>query len=129
MVLLSRDLHFSLRISLYTAIDLVVLKKLYRNQLYDQRWNYQKHTHVVEMIQRKAGRFCMSNYRRKSSVTEHIKPLGWDSLQLRLQQPRLSLMYKLSNNLIDINLENLLSLIMNYLHVAVMFLNKRSQWP
>ena len=70
---------------------------------------YQKDTHVVEMIQRKAARFCMSNYRRESSVTELIETLGWDSLQLRRKQARLSLMYKLSNNLIDINLENLLS--------------------
>ena len=99
----------------------------YMSEVWDP--HYQKHTHVVEVIQRKAGRFCMNNYRHKSSVTEHIEPLGWDSLQLRLKQPRLSLMYKLSNNLIDINLENLLSVIMNYSHVAVVFLNIRSQWP
>ena len=51
----------------------------------------------------------MNNYRRESSVTELIETLGWDSLQLRRKQARLCLMYKLSNNLIDINLENLLS--------------------
>ena len=61
------------------------------------------------MIQRKAARFCMNNYRHESSVTQLIETLGWDSLQLRRKQARLSLMYKLSNNLIDINLENLLS--------------------
>ena len=98
----------------------------YMSEVWDPHY---QNTHVVEVIQRKAGRFCMNNYRHKSSVTEHIEPLGWDSLQLRLKQPRLSLMYKLSNNLIDISLENLLSVIMNYLHVAVVFLNIRSQWP
>ena len=61
------------------------------------------------MIQRKATRFCINNYCRESSVTELIETLGWDSLQLRHKQARLSLLYKLSNKLIDINLENLLS--------------------
>ena len=70
---------------------------------------YQKDTHVVEMIQRKAARFCTNNYRRESSATELTETLGWDSWQLRRKQARLFLMYKLSNNLIDINLENLLS--------------------
>ena len=79
----------------------------YASEIWDPY--YQKDTHVVEMIQRKAARFCRNNYRRESSVTELIETLGWDSLQLRRKQARLSLMYKLSNNLIDINLENLLS--------------------
>ena len=61
------------------------------------------------MIQRKAARFYMNNYCRESSVTELIETLGWDSLQLRRKQARLSLRYKLSNILMDINLENLLS--------------------
>jgi len=61
------------------------------------------------MIQRKAARFCINNYCRESSVTELIETVGWDLLQLRHKQARLSFLCKLSNNLIDINLENLLS--------------------
>ena len=67
------------------------------------------HPAHVEMIQRKAARFCMNNYCRESSLTELIENLEWDALQLRRKQARLSPIYKLSNNLIDINLENLLS--------------------
>ena len=91
--------------TLYKSIVRPMLE--YASEIWDPY--YQKDTHVVEMIQRKAARFCMNNYRRESSVTELIETLGWDSLQLRRKQVRLSLMYKLSNNLIDIYLENLLS--------------------
>lgn len=75
----------------------------YASEIWDPY--YKKDTYAVEMIQRKAARFCMNNYRRESSVTELIETRGWDSLQLRRKQARLSLMCKLSNNLIDINLE------------------------
>ena len=51
---------------------------------------YQKDTHVVEMIQREAAKFCMNNYCRETSETKLIETLGWDSLQLRGKQARLS---------------------------------------
>lgn len=37
----------------------------------------------IEMVQRRAARFVMSNYRRDQSVTVMIKSLQWDSLRSR----------------------------------------------
>ena len=104
--LVKRNFWNSSRDTKETRYKSIVRPKLeYASEIRDPF--YQKDTHVVEMIQRKAARFCMNNYRGESSVTELIETLGWDSLQIRRKQARLSLMYKLSNNLIDINLENL----------------------
>ena len=100
--LVKRNFWNSSRHSKETLYKLIVRPKLeYASEIWDPY--YQKDSHVVEMIQRKAARFCMNNYRRESSVRELIETLGWDSLQLRRKQARLSLMYKLSNK----NLENL----------------------
>ena len=57
---------------------------------------------VIERVQRKAARFCSQNYSRYASVTEMIKDLGWDTLEMRRKKARLTTMYKLSHNLIDV---------------------------
>ncbi|XP_068758077.1 uncharacterized protein [Montipora capricornis] len=58
---------------------------------------------ALEMVQRKAARFCSQNYDRYASVTDMIKDLGWATLETRRRQARLTLMYKLTHGLIDIN--------------------------
>ena len=58
---------------------------------------------ALERVQRKAARFCSQNYDRYASVTDMIKDLGWTTLETRRRQSRLTLMYKLTHGLIDID--------------------------
>ena len=58
---------------------------------------------ALERAQRKAARFCSQNYDRYASVTDMIKDLGWTTLETRRRQSRLTLMYKLTHGVIDID--------------------------
>ena len=53
---------------------------------------------ALERVQRKAARFCSQNYNRYASVT-----LGWDTLEMRGRQFRLTLMIKQTRGVIDID--------------------------
>ena len=59
----------------------------------------------IEMVQQRATRFVTSDYGLKSSVTEMIADLGWDTLQKRRDLARLSMMYRIVHNLVDIPVE------------------------
>ena len=56
----------------------------------------------LEMEQRRAARFVKSDYSRKSSVTAMRQNLGWD-------QARLSMMYRLAHQQVDIPAERYLT--------------------
>ena len=58
---------------------------------------------ALERVQRKPARFCSQNYDRYASVTDMIKDLGWATLETRRRLSRLTLMYKLTHGLIDID--------------------------
>ena len=62
-------------------------------------------TNKIEMVQRRAARFVTNDYGRKSSVTEMIADFGWDTLQKRRDLARLSMMYRIVHNLVDIPVE------------------------
>ena len=66
---------------------------------------YQKgHIRDLEKIQRGAARFTKSEYSRtKGTVTDLLKELDWSSLEERRRKARLTLMYKINNNLVDIS--------------------------
>ena len=59
-------------------------------------------TNQVEMVQRRAARFVKHDYARTSSVTDMITDLKWDTLQHRRNVARVSMLYKITNNLVDI---------------------------
>ena len=59
----------------------------------------------MERVQRKAARFCLQNFTKTASVTDMLSDLKWDTLETRRKKNRLTLMYKLSHNLVDINTE------------------------
>ena len=58
---------------------------------------------ALERVHRKATRFCSQDYNRYASVTDMIRDLGWATLETRRRQFRLTLMYKLTHGLIDID--------------------------
>ena len=62
-------------------------------------------TDKIEMVQGRAARFVTNDYGRKSSVTEMIVDLGWDTLQKCRDLARLSMMYRIVHNLVDIPVE------------------------
>ena len=66
----------------------------------------QKDKYSVERVQRKAARFCLRNYKPMVSVTGMLKDIGWDTLEIRRKKARLTMMYKMSHNLLDMNLED-----------------------
>ena len=69
-------------------------------------WNpyLQKDIQNVEVIQRRAARFSMNNdYGRKSSVTNMLDELKWDTLQNRRKQHRLTMMYNIDTKVVGID--------------------------
>ena len=57
----------------------------------------------IEQINTKAARFIAHNYTQIPGITTHIKQqLNMDFLQLRRQAHRLTTLYKITNNYIDI---------------------------
>ena len=56
------------------------------------------------MVQRIAARFACNNYRREASVTTMRDELGWRSLKQRRADQRLIMLYKIVNNLVEVDL-------------------------
>src|SRR5438874_4576399 len=52
----------------------------------------------IEMIQRKAARFCQNRYKKTDSVTSMIQELNWNSLRSRREASRLSVFSRVYNN-------------------------------
>ena len=66
-----------------------------------------KHIKTLQRIQRQAARFCTQNYSRElGTVTQLLKDLQLDTLQTRRKIKRLSIIYKMEHNLIDIPLNH-----------------------
>ena len=59
---------------------------------------------MLERINTRAARFITHNYTNTPGITSHIKKqINMDSLEKRRKAHRLIIMYKITNNLIDIN--------------------------
>ena len=63
---------------------------------------------LLERVQRKAARFYLQNYNRTASITDMLRELEWDTLEMRRKKNRLTLTYKLSHSLVDIKTEKFL---------------------
>ena len=61
------------------------------------------------MVQRRTARYVTNRYRNTSSVTSMLGDLEWDTLEIRRKKIRLTMMYKIINNLIDIRAEEYLT--------------------
>ena len=58
----------------------------------------------IEMGQRRTARFACNNHRREASVTNMLDELGRRSLKQRRTDQRLIMLYKIVNNLVEIDL-------------------------
>ena len=61
-----------------------------------------KHKHDMEAVQRRGARFVKNDYSRYSSVTSMLSKLGWQPLEERRRTARLSLMFKISHNIVEV---------------------------
>ena len=64
--------------------------------------------HAIEMVQRRAARYVKRNYRNTSSVGDMLNNLNWQTLEIRRKNQRLTMMYKIHNNLVGIDRDNFL---------------------
>ena len=61
------------------------------------------------------ARFACNNYRREASVTTMLDELGWRSLKQRRADQRLTMSYKIVNNLVEVDLaKELIPLMRHY---------------
>ena len=59
-------------------------------------------TNRIEMVQRHSTRFVHNNFNRTASVTTMLNQLNWCTLELRRNQAKLNMFYKIINNLISV---------------------------
>ena len=64
------------------------------------------------MVQRRAARYVKRNYRNTSSVGDMLNDLNWRTLEIRRKNQRLTMMYKIHNNLVRIDRDNFLERIL-----------------
>ena len=60
----------------------------------------------LEMVQRRAARYVHRDWRRHSSPTEMMNQLKWHTLKHRRHTARLTMMYNIQHNLVDIHSAN-----------------------
>ena len=63
------------------------------------------------MVQRRAARFAYNNYRREANVTTMLDELGCRTLKQRRTDQKLIMLYKIVNNLVDVDLSTELILL------------------
>ena len=54
----------------------------------------------LETVQRRAARYVMNDFSRYSSVSRMISQLGWPILKQRRDEAKVTMMYKILNNLV-----------------------------
>jgi len=59
----------------------------------------------LEMVQRRSARFVMNRKDRYASVTNMMRLLGWPTLKSRRTNAKLIMLYKIINNIVDVDLD------------------------
>ncbi|XP_070183866.1 uncharacterized protein [Littorina saxatilis] len=67
----------------------------------------QKNIAKIEAVQRRAARYVLHRHRNTSSVGEMLQTLQWPSLEQRRRTSRLCMLYKITNNLVKVNCDEL----------------------
>ena len=68
-----------------------------------------RNTNKIEMFQRRCARYVTGNFDRTSSVTSLLNSLIWPTLEERRRQYRLTVMYRILHNQVDINWQSFLT--------------------
>ena len=55
------------------------------------------------MVQRRAARYVLHRYERTASVKEMLEQLDWETLEQRRRKARLTMLYKMHYNLVEID--------------------------
>jgi hypothetical protein len=101
--LLRRNLHSCSKSVKESAYKSLVRPRLeYSGAVWDPFNNNNKTT--LEKVQRRAARFVCNDYRRKSSVTNMLTSLQWETLELRRIRLRLVTIFKEVNGITPFNL-------------------------
>ena len=93
---------------LYLYIKAVAYTSLVRPLYASAAWDPHSQNNIkrLERIQRQAARFCTNNYSRgPGSVTKLLQELRWEILQTRRKSKRITTLYKMEHNIIDIPLD------------------------
>jgi hypothetical protein len=72
-------------------------------------WSPHKATDIatLERVQRRAARFATGRYRNRSSVTDMLKQLEWESLEQRRLKARATMAFRIHQNMVSIPGETL----------------------
>jgi len=70
-------------------------------------WNphHKYHIDKVEMVQRRAARFTTNRNQKTSSVSDMLTELKWDTLENRRTKQQLTMLYRITNDLVAISLK------------------------
>ncbi len=100
---LRRNLHCWTRDIKHIAYDTLVRPTLeYCSAVWDP--HTRRNIDRLEQINTKAARFITNNYTQTPGITTHLKQrINMNPLHIRRQAHRLTLMYKITNNYIDID--------------------------
>ena len=73
-------------------------------------WDSKNQTNAsrLERVQKQAARFCTSEYssREEGTMTKILSQLDWKSLELRRKMQRITMLYKITNQLVDIKADD-----------------------
>ena len=70
---------------------------------------HKEQIHDLEMVQRRAARYVTNRYHNTSSVTSMLEHLQWETLESRRIKAKLTMVYKITNDLMDIPVSKNLS--------------------
>ena len=100
--------------------SLVRLHLEYSCQVWDPHAD--KNVHKLEAVQHRSARYITNRYHNPNSPSEMVSNLQWDTLQQRRAKIRLTTLYKIINNLIEIPYEQyLLPSASTYVHQTLNF--------
>ena len=62
----------------------------------------QRNIRDLEMVQRRAARFVIGDYRTTSSVTQMLEQLQWSTLQERRKRAKVIMLYRVVHQLVEV---------------------------